>query len=346
MNKKLLWLASGLFVVVLAMRLAGGASFWRHYAAAMWGGDVQAAAKLADPRLKLVGAATPPPRATAEAELIEAAALQQASELAQQQGATALLIHRHGHRVHEYYAPGRSDATQIGGGELSAALFSLSLGALVDAGRLPPDAAVAAIREATAADESWRNPWSAAAQRRFNLAPPPAVMQQDLEGSIADTISARVWQPLGAADAALWGVGDAQLRLDCCVAAQVADWMRIADLLLQQGNYQGQRIASPDWIRRLLATDDQGRPHPVWLGEQLPWSGDEPPATREVYWFDLGSDARLWLVPRRGLALLYWAGKGQARDTLLPNIILRGLQDQLPSGGTGLNDLVPGHGGH
>jgi hypothetical protein len=38
--------------------------------------------------------------------------------------------------------------------------------------------------------------------------------------------------------------------------------------------------------------------------------------------------------------------KDRARDTLLPNIILRGLQDQLPSGGTDLNDLVPGHGGH
>jgi CubicO group peptidase (beta-lactamase class C family) len=167
---------------------------------------------------------------------------------------------------------------------------------------------------------------------------------QDLDGTVADTISNRVWLPLGAADAALWGVDDASLRLDCCVVARIEDWMRVADLFLQQGSYQGQRIVSPDWIRQLLAEDAQGQPHPVWLDRQLPWAGDEPPAARGIYWFDLGTDARLWLVPRRGLAILYWADAARSRDTLVANIILRGLQDQLPTGGTnGLNDLVPGH---
>jgi hypothetical protein len=42
---------------------------------------------------------------------------------------------------------------------------------------------------------------------------------------------------------------------------------------------------------------------------------------------------------------LYWAGSGHARDTQVPNTILRGLLDQAPavSGGSELNDLVPGH---
>lgn len=346
MNRKLLWLAAGLLAVVLAMGLAGGPGYWLRYADARWGGGAEAAAGLYRPSVTVTGAPVALPRATAESELIEPAALRQASELALQQGAEVLLVHRHGHRVHEYFAPGRSDATRIGGGDLSAALFALSLGSLVDAGRLPPDAAIAAIREATAVSASSRNPWSDASRRRFSLASPPALMRQDLEGTIADTIAARVWQPLGAADAALWGVDDSRLRLDCCVVAQVADWMRVADLLLQQGSYQGQRVVSPDWIRRLLVAGAEGGTHPVWLDQQQPWSGDEPPSTRGVYWFDLGSDARLWLVPRRGLALLYWVGNGRARDTLLPNVILRGLQDQLPSGGSELNDLVPGHAGH
>jgi hypothetical protein len=138
-------------------------------------------------------------------------------------------------------------------------------------------------------------------------------------------------------------VDDARLRLDCCVVARLDDWMRVADLFLQQGSYQGQRIVSPDWIRQLLAADAKGQ-RPVWLDAQQPWTGDEPPAAREVYWFDLGADLRLWLVPRRSLAILYWADERKVRDTLVPNIILRGLQDQLPAGGTTeLNDLVPGH---
>jgi hypothetical protein len=168
---------------------------------------------------------------------------------------------------------------------------------------------------------------------------------QELDGSVANTIAGRVWLPLQAADAWLWGVDDARLRLDCCVVARLDDWMRVGDLLLQQGSYQGERIVSPDWIRQLLVADAQGRRHPVWLGEQQPWTGDEPPAGREVFWFDLGSDLRLWLAPRRGLAVLHWAGSGNSRDTLIPNIVLRGLLDQAPAveGANALNELVPGH---
>jgi hypothetical protein len=246
--------------------------------------------------------------------------------------------------VFEYFAQGRSGASEVAGGELSAALFSLAAGALVDTRRVTPEAAVAAIRDATRPGEHWRNPWSAAAARRFKLAAPPTLLLQDLDGDLATTIAARVWQPLGAGNASLWGTGDSLLRLDCCAVARLEDWMRLGDLLLMQGNYHGERIVSPDWVRHLLAADAEGQRHPVWLDQQKPWVGDEPPAAREVFWFDLGDDLRLWLVPRRGLAVLHWAHQGNARDTLLPNIILRGLLDQAPApGGAELNDMVPGH---
>jgi hypothetical protein len=338
------WVALVLLLAVAVMRSAGGVGYWRRYAAAMMSGGVEASVHLVQPRLRLPGGSTELPRATAEAELIEVGALNSAADMARQQGAKALLVHRHGHRVFEYFGNGRSGHEAIEGGELSAALLALSLGPLVDARRVEPALAVTAIREAAMIEDSWSNPWSAAARRRFNLSAPPALLLQDLDGSITNTISTRVWLPLGAADAALWGADDAMLRLDCCVVARLEDWMRVADVLLQQGTYQGQRIVSPDWIRQLLVADVQGQLHPVWLDRQLPWTGDEPPAAREIYWFDLGSDLRLWLAPRRSLAILYWADKDNARDTLVPYIILRGLQDQLPTGGTAeLDDLVPGH---
>lgn len=344
MKRKHLWVALAILLVAAAMRSAGGAGYWRRYVTAMTGGGVEASASLVLPRLRLPGGATELPRATAEAELIEVEALKHAADTARQQGAKALVVHRHGHRVFEFFEDGRSGHTEIAGGELSAALLALSLGPLVDARRIDPASAVAALREAAMTGDSWSNPWSAAAKRRFSLSAPPALLLQDLDGSIANTVSTRVWLPLGAADAALWGVDDARLRLDCCVVARLDDWMRVADLFLQQGAYLGQRIVSPDWVRQLLAADAQGQRHPVWLDRQLPWTGDEPPASREIYWFDLGTDLRLWLVPRRGLAILNWTDERLARDTLIPNIILRGLQDQLPAGGTtGLNDLVPGH---
>jgi hypothetical protein len=344
MKRNQLWAALVVVLVAAAMWSAGGAGYWRRYATAMLGGGAEGAAGVVRPRLQLPGIATALPRATPESELISADALKLAADTAHQQGAHALLVHRHGHRVFEHFEAGRSGETRVEGGELSGALLALSLGPLVDGRRIEPATAVAAIKEAAAPGGAWRNPWSAAAKRRFNLAAPPPLLLQDLDGSIANTISARVWLPLGAADAALWGADDAKLRLDCCVVARLEDWMRVADLFLQQGSYQGQHIVSPDWIRQLLAADAQGQRHPVWLDVQQPWTGDEPPAARDIHWFDLGTDLRLWLVPRRGLAILYWADAHNARDTLVPNIILRGLQDQLPAGGTTeLNDLVPGH---
>ena len=48
----------------------------------------------------------------------------------------------------------------------------------------------------------------------------------------------------------------------------------------------------------------------LWLAAQAPWTGDEPPVERDVYWFDLGKDVRMWLAPRRGLQILVWAGDG------------------------------------
>jgi CubicO group peptidase (beta-lactamase class C family) len=193
----------------------------------------------------------------------------------------------------------------------------------------------------------WRNPWSAAARRRFRLRPAPQILLRDADGA-AQAISQRVWQPLHAADAALWGQGDQALRVDYQMVAQLDDWVRVGDVLLQQGSFAGERIASPDWIRAILAADLDGRRHPVWLGEQQGATGSEPAAARDVFWLDLGAGVRLWLVPRRGLSVLLWSAKKDgARDTEVPNLFIRALTDQAPAVGSpsALDQMVPGHEG-
>ncbi len=222
--------------------------------------------------------------------------------------------------------------------------IALALGVLADNGRASFDAALQALRAAMPPPRGWGNPWSRAARARFALRPAPPLLLQDADGDVPTTLSQRVWLPLRAAPASLWGRDDKALRVDCCLVARLDDWMRLGDLLLGQGSYEGERIASPDWMRQLLPVDANGRAQPAWLAQQAPWQGDEPPVARDAYWFDLGTDLRLWLVPRRGLAVLVWAQRSGARDTLIPNIILRGLNDQAPPvGGSGLNELVPGH---
>lgn len=345
LQQKLLISAAVVLVVLVPWRMAGDAAYWDRFAAAVTGVGAQGQVRFTEPRLRVAGEPGGVPRATPAAENVLPDALEQAHQQAVKQAVRALVVHRHGHRVYEYFAKGTGGSTEVVGGELAALPVALAVGVLADNGRVTFDTALQAVR-ALAPAPGWHNPWSHAAHARFSLHAAPPLLLRDADGDVANTLSQRVWKPLGAADAWLWGRDDAALRVDCCMVAQVDDWMRLGDLLLKLGSYEGERIASPDWIRRLLAVDAQSHAHPLWLADQAPWVGDEPPAERDVYWFDLGRDLRLWLAPRRGLSVLVWAGRGRtrARDTLIPNIVLRGLNDQAPPiGGGGVNDLVPGH---
>lgn len=233
------------------------------------------------------GTADALPRADAAGEMIVPDALQAAAMAAQDRGVKALLVHRRGHRVFEYFATGE-DSRRVEGGALAAAVLALTL---TEPGQSDSVDAV----------------------------------------QVARLVRERVWLPLRA--------GHAQLRLDtaiaprrCCIEAQLDDWLRVGDLLLGQGAYRGERILTPDAVR-------------LWLAAQspAPWTGDEPLLAQQALWFDLQPGVRLWLAPRRQLAILVQGDEDVARDTRIPNIILRGLNDASPAVGSGIGDIVPGH---
>lgn len=146
----------------------------------------------------------------------------------------------------------------------------------------------------------------------------------------AQLVSDRIWLPLRAAEA--WLVDEAGVRpRRCCIEARLDDWTRVADLINATGTYHGERVVAADAVRALLAP------------RVLQWAGDEPFLARDGAAFDLADGARVWLAPGRGLTMLVWADGAQAQDTLLPNILMRGLNDASPAVGGDLPDLVPGH---
>jgi hypothetical protein len=147
----------------------------------------------------------------------------------------------------------------------------------------------------------------------------------------AQLIHERIWLPLRAGEARLL-LRTSDVPRRCCVLAQADDWMRFGDMLVGLGALRGERIVDADAARAVLAHE-----------RAATWRGDEPLASRDATWFDLGSEARLWLVPQRRLAVLVSADAEVAADTLIPNIILRGLDDQAPPLGGGIGDIVPGH---
>ena len=243
------WLIALILMIgMLAMlRTAGGVDFWQRYLSALTRGTAEPPVGQIEPRVVVRGSTDNAiPVATPESEGIHGQAVADAIDAARKQGVNALVVHRHGHRVISWFGEGMNGSTQLAGGQLSPIFLVLATGALADSRQVEFEQAVMEIETLMArAGEGWRNPWSPDARSRFRLATPPAFLMSDIEGSLANTLSLRIWQPMEAGDAYLWGSDDNQLRLDCCVAARLDDWMRVGDLLLRGGEYEGAASCLP-----------------------------------------------------------------------------------------------------
>ena len=69
----------------------------------------------------------------------------------------------------------------------------------------------------------------------------------------AQFVSQALWRRLGAGDAWVWldREGGAA-HADCCMLARQGDWIRLAGLLIKDGNYRGDEIIHPGWVARML----------------------------------------------------------------------------------------------
>ncbi|HVN99232.1 MAG TPA: hypothetical protein VMT49_04260 [Steroidobacteraceae bacterium] len=239
------------------------------------------------------------PRAEPSGEGFDPQAFQAAVDWAAKERAGALLVLRHGHLLVERYAGDVDKESRIDGGSgLSDALLLVAAGVAVARHGLampagePIDAGSLAAAIAAASGRSY-----------------------------PQFLSRNVWQPLNAAPAR-WSAPD--------VSARAVDWLRVAELLLHDGRFEGTQVVPPGWVQRL---------HPLRTAP-----GAEPFADRDMYYLRGQGATRLWLAPRFELAILSVAASpASADETRLPNMIVRALRERPGVSGTSLNDLVPGH---
>ena len=148
----------------------------------------------------------------------------------------------------------------------------------------------------------------------------------------ATYMSQRLWKRLGAADAELWldRPGGAP-HLDCCLLAEQGDWIRVAEMLLNDGVYQGERIVRPGWVRRMLsaAAGNEHYGFHIWLGSSDPAA--QAYAAPDVVLLRGPGKTRLWLVPSLALAILRTGAEPRAaadwQDARIPNLIISGVRD-------------------
>jgi CubicO group peptidase (beta-lactamase class C family) len=145
-------------------------------------------------------------------------------------------------------------------------------------------------------------------------------------------VSENLWKRIGAGDAYFWqDRAGGTAHADCCMLARPGDWMRVAEVLANDGVYLGEEILRPGWIKQMLtpAKANANYGFQVWLHDV---SAAEPIAVDDMFFVDDGR-YRLWISPRLRLAILRIGGGRDGKDwsdTRIPNLIIRGLRDYAP----------------
>lgn len=65
-------------------------------------------------------------------------------------------------------------------------------------------------------------------------------------------VSKYLWQPLACADAFIWADQRGNARTFSGFFARPMDWVKLGQLVLQGGEYDGKRVVSPDWIQAMM----------------------------------------------------------------------------------------------
>jgi CubicO group peptidase (beta-lactamase class C family) len=221
-----------------------------------------------------------------------------------------------------------------------------------------------------------RAPWSGAARALYGTDITAALLAQPLAGvpgeirvvqpsdpqllslalerasgqRYAAYLSQALWRRIGASDAWLYldRAGGAA-HAGCCLLARQGDWMRVAELMVADGNYRGTEIVRPGWVKamRTPAPADHDYGSYVRLSAAAA-GGKQPWMAADTFALENEGGHRLWLIPSLQLAIFCSASAPRAADfddSRIPNLIVSGVHDfASPVGRPGdISAIVPGH---
>jgi hypothetical protein len=274
------------------------------------------------------------PRVQPAEEHFDSAALERVSTDATASGLQALIVLRHGYIVFDRYGHGVDAQSMRDLGGFAQVMVALVTGIAVQEDVFPLPARSAfeptSLRDA---------------------------IESGAHQAYPDYLSFHLWRRLNASPAwiALTAAGS-PAPADCCLHARVFDWMRVGELLAEDGRFEGKQLVPPGWVARMRqpAVADESR----GFGVQLPAGahGAEAFAADDVFFLRGPGHWRLWLVPSLQLAVLFGAD-GRSNDaeagagadgwdeTRLANLVIRAISDpsKPANAASRLNQLVPGH---
>lgn len=156
-------------------------------------------------------------------------------------------------------------------------------------------------------------------------------------------LSERLWQPLGLRTAAMpLDRPGGMVMTSCCILSRPVDWLRIGQLFIDGGRYDGQQIVPEAWLREMTAPSPayRGYGYLVWVGDQqvggerppgvplVPWQS-EPFAAPQVIILHGHGGQRVYVMPDKRLVIVRAARQWPDAwdDAMLPNVIWRATAD-------------------
>jgi len=159
-------------------------------------------------------------------------------------------------------------------------------------------------------------------------------------------LSESLLKPIGATGGSIWvNKPGGTAHSGCCILIPAESWLRIAILLLENGNWKGQQLLPKNYSYEMRQTTSEN-PHAglsVWIaGEYIEARGSlnpsidfgkthhsEPYIAEDLYLFDGNANQVIYIVPSKDLIILRtggWSPKESPWDnSILPNLIIRGI---------------------
>lgn len=160
------------------------------------------------------------------------------------------------------------------------------------------------------------------------------VTKQDYETLIAE----RFWKPMEAGSftmARRAAKGPGAIRASCCMTARLGDWMRLGELLSNDGIYNANELTPPKFVKMMLTPTGKESSH----GFLVRANGGF--AAHDVAWLESRGMQRLWLVPSLDLVILRFGeepSKEKGWDELMiPDSIIRGTSGYQAAKGKGVD---------
>jgi beta-lactamase family protein len=277
---------------------------------------------------------------------IDPAAVELAVDYAGKRKTSALVIGRNGHIVFEKYWGETTLDTPLPMSNFGRVLPALLVGSAMNDRLIvnldePVSSYLPELAGKPAGSDTLRD---LLAERTRDTYEPPELLALVLERLTKQPyeiiVSERLWKPIGGGDFAFDRNGPVAIRANAAtcrgVSARISDWMRVGELLANDGVFEGNQFTPPHYVQLMLKPTHKDSP--IGLGVNVGGTF----AAADVAWLRSSWGQRLWVVPSLRLVILRVGAEPEEADgwdeAMIPDSIIRGTSGWKPrSAGEGVD---------